>query len=620
MQFPWKAWAGSACLLLLGFILSPYYTDVQAAILQRPLTLAPEIFAITPEATRDSQQATDLVDSSALTSPDNPTIIGGEEARPGAWPWMVALVYADNENVAQGQFCGGSLIHAEWVLTAAHCTFELSGRLRPATDIDVVIGLHHLDSSEGIRVHVQQIIRHAGYTGASFDNDLALLQLAAPVAAPTISPLPLEHTILETHDNPAVVIGWGVTDDGSASNVLHEVTVPLVDLRTCRQSYGIFNEKVTDNMICAGRKNGGVDSCQGDSGGPLMVFDETVTQWLQVGIVSWGDGCAEPNYYGVYTRVSHYTTWIHQQIPALLIPTPTPTATVPPSPTVAPTSTPTPVATTTITTTPSPEPTPTATATSTFIPTALPIPTNTFVPTAPSLPPVVTDVPQFTPTAIPTIDSASEPTVVPSQIVSRIYFPHISNAGTNGVRGGSFEVTGAEEAWTEFSLQQQALIRENHKSIAAAHTGTRLVQLGNIRREVAYVFQTVTVSAKAPILEYWVMIRSNDDCGYDYGGVVVNDIVVDKFDLCQATESELWQRRLVNLGEFIGMSVTLEIRGETDRFLDSLVLVDDVRLRALNSVAQVVTGEDIVAASLNQPIHRTDRADRIWALAERPNQ
>jgi len=632
MQFPWKVWVGSTCLFLIGLVFSPYYLSLdylhaQAAIVYKPLANIPDPRMVAAENRVDFHQTTDSVDSLTVTSPDNPTIIGGEEAEPGAWPWMVALVYADKENVAQGQFCGGSLIHAEWILTAAHCTFELNGRLRTASEIDVVIGRHRLDSSDGVRLHVQQIIRHAGYTGTSFDHDLALLQLATPVDSPTIAPLPIQQISLEAHDMPAVVIGWGVTDMGNASNVLQEVTVPLVDLRTCRQSYGIFNDKVTENMICAGRKNGGVDSCQGDSGGPLMVFDETVAQWLQVGIVSWGDGCAEPNYYGVYTRVSQYTTWIQQQIPALLIPTETPTVTPTVTPTATPTSTPAifPSATVPASSTPTAvttaAATPTTTPTSTFIPTGLPMPTptNTFIPTVPPLTPIVTDIPQFTPTAIPTIDSASEPTAIPFQVVQQIYIPHIFNADSNSVRGGSFESNGTETAWIEFSLQQQRLIQENHTSAAAARTGTRLVQLGNIRREVAYVYQHVMISADSPILEYWAMIHSNDDCGYDFGGVVVNDIVVDKFDLCQAMASTSWHRRLVNLSDFAGMAVTLEVRGETDRFLDSLLLIDDVRLRARNGAVQAA-GEEAIATTIHQPIQRTDRSERIWPENERAGE
>ncbi|HMN29250.1 MAG TPA: trypsin-like serine protease, partial [Caldilineaceae bacterium] len=105
-------------------------------------------------------------------SQDAPAIIGGEEAAPGAWPWMVALVLASEPNARDGQFCGGSLIQEQWVLTAAHCTFFGATPLQPE-NIDVVLGRHRLSDNTGSRLDVDQIVRHPNYITTAFDFDVA---------------------------------------------------------------------------------------------------------------------------------------------------------------------------------------------------------------------------------------------------------------------------------------------------------------------------------------------------------------------------------------------------------------------------------------------------------------
>jgi len=112
-------------------------------------------------------------------------------------------------------------------------------------------------------------------------------------------------------DDKATVIGWGRTmEGGDTSAVLRQVEIPIVSNETCQQSYP---NGITSNMMCAGREEGGRDSCQGDSGGPLMVRGSG-QDWRQAGVVSFGIGCARPNFYGVYTRISQYLFWIDSQI------------------------------------------------------------------------------------------------------------------------------------------------------------------------------------------------------------------------------------------------------------------------------------------------------------------
>lgn len=468
-------------------------------------------------------------------SPDTPAIIGGEEAQSGAWPWMVALVHADN--AVADLFCGGSLIDETWVLTAAHCTYTSTDALLQPDAVDVVIGRHTLSDTDGQRLDVVRIIRHPLYTGNNFDNDIALLELATPAASAPISFIDAAMLQFETAARPMMVTGWGTKDDGELSNVLRQVEVPLVARDDCRLSYGIFNDEVTDNMVCAGFKAGGKDSCQGDSGGPLMTFDSDAAIWRQVGIVSWGDGCAQPNFYGVYTRVSRYADWVTAQIPQLATATPLPTATS------------------------------TATATAT------PTPTGT-----------------LPATAIPT--ATSTPTLTPTRPPAEVFMPFVASNTFTQLANGSFEA--GVNSWTEFSLQGAQLILAASDSAVAPHSGSWIAWLGGLNQEVSFVRQLVTISRDAPMLQFWYWIVSNDDCGYDFAGVVVDGVVVDTVNLCRTTETGGWKSHSVDLRAYIGQTVEIQIRAETDSLVTSNWYVDDVTFgaTALPTELELATGQD----------------------------
>jgi secreted trypsin-like serine protease len=244
-----------------------------------------------------------------------PEIIGGEEAAPGAWPWMVALW--DN-NTEEWYGCGGSLISREWVLTAAHCITD-DGRtsVTPASLLSVVVGRHDLTTTAGQRIQVSEVIYHPSYNLASFsDADIALLRLAEPVTlAESVQPVKLATQGDGAHFAAgivATVTGWGTRTSGAQDfpDALHQVEVPIVDFATCQARYeDAILGRVTGNMLCAGVPEGGKDSCQGDSGGPLVVPDGA-NGWLQAGIVSWGNLCALPTWPGVYTRIANFTGWV----------------------------------------------------------------------------------------------------------------------------------------------------------------------------------------------------------------------------------------------------------------------------------------------------------------------
>jgi len=257
-------------------------------------------------------------------APTAPSIVGGDEAAKGAWPWAAALVNSNSPDAFDGQFCGGSLVHAEWVLTAAHCVYE-GGHTTALSAIDVVVGRHQLSSDEGERIAVQEIFVHPSYNQFSNDYDLALLKLAQPASVSTVALARLGDESLMADGTPATVLGWGHTAYGGASSdVLRQVTVPVVPQQSCQEAYGAG--AITDNMLCAGTEAGGKDSCQGDSGGPLIVLhaDEN---WRQIGVVSWGSTCAEPLYPGVYARVPSGFDWVASLIPDLDVGAPLPEGT-----------------------------------------------------------------------------------------------------------------------------------------------------------------------------------------------------------------------------------------------------------------------------------------------------
>ncbi|XP_062373689.1 serine protease 27-like [Sardina pilchardus] len=229
------------------------------------------------------------------------SIVGGEDAAPGKWPWMVYLKSTNGTHVSS---CGGSLINTRWVLTAAHCVDRYSFRLEP-----VLVGQLKLHVPNGLKYSVSRVLIHPGYRNnwSTLYNDIALVQLeTSVVTSDLVMPvaLPTRRDVFNT-SSECWVTGWGNVAENKplgGMRTLQQLKLPLVDDDTCRKVYPGTNDK---QHLCAGYMQGGKDSCQGDSGGPL-VCKSSSGKFVQVGVVSFGEGCARRGYPGVYTRVRSY--------------------------------------------------------------------------------------------------------------------------------------------------------------------------------------------------------------------------------------------------------------------------------------------------------------------------
>ncbi|XP_037687370.1 transmembrane protease serine 2 isoform X2 [Choloepus didactylus] len=235
-------------------------------------------------------------------------IVGGNSAAPGDWPWQVSL------HVQGVHVCGGSIVTAEWIVTAAHCVEAPLSNPRYWTAFAGILQQSYMFYGSGYKI--EKVISHPSYDSKTKNNDIALMKLQVPLTfTDKIRPVCLPNPGLKLEPTqPCWISGWGSTyEKGKTSVVLNAAMVTLIEPLSCN-SRSVYNNLITPAMVCAGYLEGNIDSCQGDSGGPLVTLKSSV--WWLIGVTSWGSGCAKPNRPGVYGNVTVFTDWIYRQMRA----------------------------------------------------------------------------------------------------------------------------------------------------------------------------------------------------------------------------------------------------------------------------------------------------------------
>ena len=229
-------------------------------------------------------------------------IVGGKKV-PSMIPWQVSI--RQITLVGEFHYCGGTILDEKTILSAAHCQIKKGDKILAG----------HVDLNVGKSIFVERVLKnpYKPYNATLVNNDVVVLKLSeALTMGDNVQPACLP---MRGYDPPegstCYASGWGVRkyEGQNPPKDLRYVGIPLVTLQSCNTSYMGF---ITENMLCAGHENGGVDACQGDSGGPLVCISNEKP--IIAGISSFGIGCGEAEYPGVYARVTSFMRWIRAQM------------------------------------------------------------------------------------------------------------------------------------------------------------------------------------------------------------------------------------------------------------------------------------------------------------------
>jgi len=312
-----------------------------------PKGITPKVTPTTPEKPKPNPELKCGIHcqcgsaSSCYTGKDTCSIVNGVQSTIGEWPWQVGLRTRRGSN-----FCGGSVINKRYILTAAHCIADDEGNLSMKPEqLGIAIGFHDAyGNQDSVKdehkalgrqfIGVKTIIKHENYEPTEVEDDIALLELEKDIffpkehssyyktktlVRPVCLPSPdYDKTVVNLIPEHCVVSGWGLTQGtekpGMDARKLIHGNLPIIKNDLCEEMLGEgIDLTASDRQMCAkSKKKNPVDTCSGDSGGPLSCtksFNKKRMQYIQVGVTSWGFGCAEKTP-GVYTRVSKYIDWI----------------------------------------------------------------------------------------------------------------------------------------------------------------------------------------------------------------------------------------------------------------------------------------------------------------------
>jgi secreted trypsin-like serine protease len=245
-----------------------------------------------------------------FAAPRAPPIVNGVPAPRDFLPWQVSLQSTHHADPLDAHFCGGAIYSAQWIITAAHCVNGLG-----LSTIRVLAGRVELEpGGRLLEVVERKVYVPAGYS--SLNGDIALLKLARPLRFDrSVQPIPLltpdEEVQLLAASPVLTVSGWGAEAEGGRPvRRLMMAEVSYIGPERCN-SAGSYDGSISEKMLCAGHDHALRDACQWDSGGPLVVGAGGAPGAARlVGVVSQGTGCARPEKYGIYTRISRFAKWI----------------------------------------------------------------------------------------------------------------------------------------------------------------------------------------------------------------------------------------------------------------------------------------------------------------------